>query len=137
MAARGTLLIAVVTAGLLWPSLPRAHAASDKYIVVLDIEGERESRLKKSVTRMIKNGQHKVMEGSNYRDAARRMRAVKLIPNNVKKVCGYLEVDGVVDGTLVKEAEQYKFILRLRSCQTGAITKKIPMVLNQPRLSDP
>ncbi|HUS68647.1 MAG TPA: hypothetical protein VMZ28_29125 [Kofleriaceae bacterium] len=137
MAVRGTLIFTVVMAGLLWPSVPRVHAASDKYIVVLDIEGEREPRLKKSITRMIKNGQHKVMEGSNYRDAARRMRAVKLLPNNVKKVCGYLEVDGVVDGTLVKEAEQYKFIIRVRSCQTGAITKKIPMVLNQPRLSDP
>ena len=137
MAARGTLIIAVVMAGLLGPSLERAYAANDKYIVVLDIEGEREPRLKKSITRMIKNGQHKVMEGSNYRDAARRMRAVKLLPNNVKKVCGYLEVDGVIDGTLVKESEQYKFIVRVRSCQSGAIVKKIPMVLNQPRLSDP
>jgi hypothetical protein len=136
MAVRGTLLFTVVMAGLLWPSVPRAFAG-DKYIVMLDIEGEREPRLKKSITRMIKSGQHKVMEGSNYRDAARRLRAVKLLPNNVKRVCGYLEADGVVDGTLVKESEQYKFVLRVRSCESGAIIKKIPMVLNQPRLSDP
>jgi hypothetical protein len=83
---------------------------------------------------MIKE-QYKVMEGSSYRDAARRLRAEKLTPTNVKKVCGYLEVDGVVDGTIVKEDGRYKFTLRLRSAVTGAISKKIPMFINQPSLS--
>ena len=123
MAARGNVLSIVVGGLLLLPFVRQAEAASDKYIVMLDIEGERSPRLKKSISRMVKE-QYKVMEGSSYRDAARRLRAEKLTPTNVKKVCGYLEADGVIDGTLVKAAEQYKFILRLRSCQTGAITKK-------------
>lgn len=135
MAARGQLFLALaVLGGALLPFVRQAEAASDKYIVMLDIEGERSPRLKKSIARMVKE-QYKVMEGSSYRDAARRLRAEKLTPTNVKKVCGYLEVDGVIDGTLVKEDGRYKFTLRLRSAVTGAIAKKIPMYINQPSLS--
>jgi hypothetical protein len=135
MAARGKLFIAfAVLGGALLPFIGQAEAASDKYIVLLDIEGERSPRLKKSISRMVKE-QYKVMEGSSYKDAARRLRAEKLTPTNVKKVCGYLEVDGIVDGTLVKEDGRYKFTLRLRSAVTGAIAKKIPMFINQPSLS--
>jgi hypothetical protein len=135
MAARGQIFLAVaVLGGALLPFVRQAEAASDKYIVLLDIEGERSPRLKKSINRMIKE-QYKVMEGSSYKDAARRLRAEKLTPTNVKKVCGYLEVDGVVDGTIVKEDGRYKFTLRLRSAVTGAIAKKIPMFINQPSLS--
>jgi hypothetical protein len=135
MAARGQIFLAVaVLGGALLPFVRQAEAASDKYIVLLDIEGERSPRLKKSINRMIKE-QYKVMEGSSYKDAARRLRAEKLTPTNVKKVCGYLEVDGVVDGTIVKEDGRYKFTLRLRSAVTGAISKKIPMFINQPSLS--
>ncbi len=136
MAVRGRLLSIAVLGGLLLPALPRAEAG-DKYLVMLDIEGERKpSSLKKSITRIVKS-QHKIMDGANWKDAARRLRAGKLIPVNVKKVCSYLEVDGVIDGTLVKDDDQYKFVLRVRSCATGAISKKIPMLLNAPRLSDP
>jgi hypothetical protein len=135
MAARGQLFVAfAVLGGSLLPLVRQAEAASDKYIVMLDIEGERSPRLKKSISRMVKE-QYKVMEGSSYKDAARRLRAEKLTPTNVKKVCGYLEVDGVIDGTLVKEDGRYKFTLRLRSAVTGAIAKKIPMFINQPTLS--
>lgn len=135
MAARGQLFLALaVLGGALLPFVRQAEAASDKYIVMLDIEGERSPRLKKSISRMVKE-QYKIMEGSSYRDAARRLRAEKLTPTNVKKVCGYLEVDGVIDGTLVKEDGRYKFTLRLRSAVTGAIAKKIPMFINQPSLS--
>ncbi|HLU68611.1 MAG TPA: hypothetical protein VKZ63_20160 [Kofleriaceae bacterium] len=114
-----------------WPIA--AHA--DRYVVVLDIEGDKSDRLKKSITRMVKSA-HKVMNGRNYRDAARRMRAVKLTPTNVKRVCNYLNADGVIDGTLVKEDGAYRFTLRLRSGKSGAITKKIPMRINQPSLSE-
>lgn len=135
MAARGQLFIAcAVLGGALLPFVRQAEAARDKHIVLLDIEGERSPRLKKSIARMVKE-QYQVMEGSSYRDAARRLRAQKLIPVNVKKVCAYLEVDGVIDGTLVKEDGRYKFTLRLRSAVTGAIAKKIPMYINQPSLS--
>lgn len=135
MAARGQLFVAfAVLGGALLPFVRQAEAASDKYIVLLDIEGERSPRLKKSISRMVKE-QYKVMEGSSYKDAARRLRAEKLTPTNVKKVCGYLEVDGIIDGTLVKEDGRYKFTLRLRSAVTGAISKKIPMFINQPSLS--
>lgn len=135
MAARGQLFIAfAVLGGALLPFVRQAEAAKDKHIVLLDIEGERSPRLKKSIARMVKE-QYQVMEGSSYRDAARRLRAEKLIPVNVKKVCSYLEVDGVIDGTLVKEDGRYKFTLRLRSAVTGAIAKKIPMYINQPSLS--
>jgi len=135
MAARGQLFIAfAVLGGALLPFVRQAEAAKDKHIVLLDIEGERSPRLKKSIARMVKE-QYQVMEGSSYRDAARRLRAEKLIPVNVKKVCAYLEVDGVIDGTLVKEDGRYKFTLRLRSAVTGAIAKKIPMYINQPSLS--
>jgi hypothetical protein len=135
MAARGQLFIAfAVLGGALLPFVRQAEAAKDKHIVLLDIEGERSPRLKKSIARMVKE-QYQIMEGSNYRDAARRLRAEKLIPVNVKKVCAYLEVDGVIDGTLVKEDGRYKFTLRLRSAVTGAIAKKIPMYINQPSLS--
>ena len=135
MAARGQLFVAfAVLGGALLPFVRQAEAASDKYIVLLDIEGERSPRLKKSISRMVKE-QYKVMEGSSYKDAARRLRAEKLTPSNVKKVCDYLSVDGIIDGTLVKEDGRYKFTLRLRSAVTGAISKKIPMFINQPSLS--
>jgi hypothetical protein len=134
MAARGQLVLSlVVVGGLLLPAVRQAEAA-DRYIVLLDIEGEKSPRLKKSIARMVKE-QYKVMEGSSYRDAARRLRAQKLTPTNVKRVCGYLEADGVIDGTLVKEDGRYKFTLRVRSGVTGAIAKKIPMFINQPSLS--
>jgi len=135
MAARGQLFIAfAVLGGTVLPFVRQAEAASSKHIVMLDIEGERSPRLKKSITRMVKE-QYEIMEGSSYRDAARRLRAEKLTPTNVKKVCAYLEADGVIDGTLVQEDGRYKFTLRLRSAVTGAIAKKIPMFINQPSLS--
>jgi len=128
------LLLFLLMAGLALLVLPPTAAAA-KYIVVLDVEGERTPRLKKAIARMVKS-QHKMMDASAYLRASKRLRAEKLTPNNVKKVCDYLEVDGVIDGTLVKKDGRYKFTLRLRSGATGAITKKIPMYINQPGLSD-
>src|SRR5690606_24419618 len=135
MAARGRLLhFCVFVIGLFAVAWPIA-AHADRYVVVLDIEGDKSDRLKKSITRMVKSA-HKVMNGRNYRAAAGRMRAVKLTPTNVKRVCNYLNADGVIDGTLVKEDGAYRFTLRLRSGKSGAITKKIPMRINQPSLSE-
>lgn len=118
-------------------ALPALAAAGDgKTIVLLGVEGERAPRLKNTLEQMIKS-QHEILPGSVYRDAARRLRAEKLTPNNVKKVCAYLKVDGVVDGTVVEDEAGYTFILRLRSAANGIIEKKIPMRLNAPILREP
>jgi hypothetical protein len=135
MAARGRqLLFCAALTGLLVALGPRV-ASADKYIVVLDIEGERTPRLKKALTRMVK-AHHEAMDGSVYRRAARRLRKQKLTPTNVKKVCDYLKADGIIDGTLVKDDGRYRFTIRLRSGRTGAISKKIPMYINTPSLSE-
>jgi hypothetical protein len=135
MAARGRLLLSCFTLGALLLVASPPEAAADKYIVVMDIEGERGKRIKTSLTRMVKS-QHKVMRDSNYHDMARRLRAKKLIPVNVKKVCASLKADGLIDGTLVKMDGRYRLTLRVRSGATGAITKTIPMFINQPSISD-
>ena len=135
MAARGRLLLSCVALGALLLVAAPPEAAADKYIVVMDIEGERGSRIKTSITRMVKS-QHEVMRDSNYHTMARRLRAKKLIPVHVKKVCAALKADGVIDGTLVKDDGRYRFTLRLRSGATGAIIKTIPMYINQPSISD-
>jgi hypothetical protein len=88
-------------------ALPTLAAAGDgKTIVLLGVEGERTPRLKNSLEQMIKT-QHEILPGSVYRDAARRLRAQKLTPKNVKKVCAYLKVDGLVDGTVVEDEAGY------------------------------
>jgi len=135
-AARGRrLLVFWLAFALLLPAAVVAAGPDDKTIVMLEVEGEREPRLRKSLERMVKT-QHEILPGSTYRDAARRLRAVKLTPNNVKRVCAYLKVDGVLDGTVVQDEDGYKFVVRLRSASDGVIQKQIPMRLAQSRLSE-
>jgi hypothetical protein len=129
-----SLLVSWLALGVLLAA-PATAAAGDKTIVMLEVEGERTPRLLKSLERMVKN-QHEILAGSVYRDAARRLRVLKLTPNNVKKVCAYLKVDGVIDGTVMQEEGSYRFIVRLRSGATGIIEKQIPMRLAQPLLSE-
>ena len=136
MAARGRLLISAVVLGLLLSALPSAVQAKEKTIVLLHIEGEHKPyRLERAIARIVKTS-HKILPGSVYRDAAKRLRAEKLTPNNVKKVCAFLKCDGLLEGLVVADAGRYKFILRLHSGSTGVITKKIPMRLNAPRVPD-
>ena len=121
--------------GAVWPLSPASARAEKKTIVMLEVEGEREPKLRKSLERIVKGG-HEILPGATYRDAARRLRAQKLTPNNVKEVCRYLRVDGVLDGTLVQDDEGYRLLVRLRSATDGIIEKKIPLRLKQPFLSD-
>ncbi len=129
------LLVFWLVLGAVCPLLPAPARADKKTIVMLEVEGEREPKLRKSLERMVKGG-HEILPGATYRDASRRLRAQKLTPNNVKRVCGYLKVDGVLDGTLVQDEEGYRLIVRLRSGVDGIIDKKIPLRLKQPFLSD-
>lgn len=129
------LLVFWLVLGAVCPLLPASARADKRTIVMLEVEGERESKLRKSLERMVKGG-HEILPGPTYRDAARRLRAQKLTPNNVKEVCRYLKVDGVLDGTLVQDEEGYRLVVRLRSGVDGIIEKKIPLRLKQPWLSD-
>jgi hypothetical protein len=129
------LLIFWLAFGLVMTAAPALAAAGDKTLVLLEVEGESTPRLAKALERMIKT-EHEVMPGSVYRDAARRLRARKLTPNNVKKVCAYLKVDGVLDGTVVQEDGSYRFIVRLRSGSKGIIEKKIPLRMANAWLSE-
>ncbi len=129
------LLVFWLVLGAVCPLLPASARADKKTIVMLEVEGEREPKLRTSLERMVKGG-HEILPGNTYRDAARRLRAQKLTPNNVKEVCGYLRVDGVLDGTLVQDDEGWRLIVRLRSGADGIIEKKIPLRLKQPWLSD-
>jgi hypothetical protein len=117
------------------PLLPALARADDRTIVLLEVEGEEKPRVTKALERMVKNG-NEILRGSTYRDAARRLRAEKLTPRNVKKVCSYLKVDGVLDGTLVQDDDGYRLVVRLRSAADGVIEKKIPLRMNQPWLSE-
>ena len=137
LAVRGRRILTLWLAfAVVLSALPTLAAAGDgKTIVLLGVEGERTPRLKGSLEQMIKT-QNEILPGSVYRDAARRLRAQKLTPKNVKKVCAYLKVDGVVDGTVVEDEAGYTFILRLRSAANGIIEKKIPMRLNDPVLRE-
>jgi hypothetical protein len=129
------LLVFWLVLGAVCPLFPAAARADKKTIVMLEVEGEREPKLRKSLERMVKGG-HEILPGATYRDASRRLRAQKLTPNNVKEVCRYLRVDGVLDGTLVQDEEGYRLVVRLRSGVDGIIDKKIPLRLKQPWLSD-
>jgi hypothetical protein len=129
------LLVFWLVLGALCPLMLAPARAEKKTIVMLEVEGEREPKLRKSLELMVKGG-HEILPGATYRDAARRLRAQKLTPNNVKEVCRYLRVDGVLDGTLVQDDEGYRLVVRLRSATDGIIEKKIPLRLKQPFLSD-
>lgn len=129
------LLVFWLVLGAVCPLIPASARADKKTIVMLEVEGEREPKLRKSLELMVKGG-HEILPGATYRDAARRLRAQKLTPNNVKEVCRYLKVDGVLDGTLVQDDEGYRLLVRLRSGTDGIIEKKIPLRLKQPFLSD-
>jgi hypothetical protein len=134
LAARGRIFLSCWLAfGIVLAVGPAVARAGDRTIVLLDVEGEETPRLRQSLERIIKT-QHEILPASAFRDAARRLRAKKLTPNNIKKVCGYLKVDAVVDGTIEQDAGGYKFIVRLRSAVSGVIEKKFPIRLVQPRL---
>jgi hypothetical protein len=136
MSARGRRILTFWLAlAFVGSALPALALAGDKTIVLLDIEGETTPRLRKSLERMVKS-QHEIMPGATYRDAARRLRAKKLTPNNVKKVCAYLKVDGVIDGTVSQDDDGYQFIIRVRSAAEGIIEKRIPVRLVEPRLRE-
>jgi hypothetical protein len=136
-AARGRrFLTSWLAFGIVFSSVSAFAGPGDKTIVLLEVEGEQTPRLRRSLERMVKSQQHEILPGTVYRDAARRLRATKLTPNNVKKVCAYLKVDGVLDGTVVQDAEGYRFIVRLRSASSGIIEKKFPLRLVQPHLKE-
>jgi hypothetical protein len=126
--------VVVIAAALISLAAP-ASAAADRRIAVLEIEGARTPRLQQALTQLVKS-QHEVLRSTSYRDAARRLRAPRMTPKDIKRVCAYLELDGVLEGTLVSEGGRYKLTLRLRSGKSGAIEWKQAMYLNAPRLSD-
>src|SRR5690606_27961686 len=95
MSPRPILAIALALAVVALSARP---AQADKRVVVLEIEGARTPRLRKEIVRAIRP--HDAMSAQSYRNAARRLRAEKLTPNNVAEVAGYLGADGVLDGTI-------------------------------------
>lgn len=75
------------------------------------------------------------MSAQAYRNAAKRLRAKKLIPKNIKRVSRYLEADGIVDGSIEPKGGRYTLIIRIRSGKTGLIVKKITLKLSKPNLT--
>lgn len=135
LAGQGRIFLSCWLAfGIVLCLAPARARAGDRTIVLLDVEGEETPRLRQSLERIIKS-QHEILPAAAYRDAARRLRAKKLTPNNIKKVCAYLKVDAIVDGTVERDEEGYKLLIRLRSAVSGVIEKKFPVRLVQPRLS--
>jgi hypothetical protein len=114
---------------------PAEAADGQRRIAVLEIAGARTPRLQQAIAQLVKS-RHEVLRSTTYRDAARRRRATRMTPEDIKTVCGFLEIDGVLEGTLSPEAGRYRLILRLRSGKTGAVEWKQGMWLNAPRLSD-
>lgn len=129
MSPRPILAIALALAVVALSARP---AQADKRVVVLEIEGARTPRLRKEIVRAIRP--HDAMSAQSYRNAARRLRAEKLTPNNVAEVAGYLGADGVLDGTIVAEDGGYILTIRLRSGKEGLIVKRIGIRLSEPRL---
>ena len=109
------------------------NAFADKRLAVLEIEGARTPSLRKSVVRLLEP--NVTMSAQAYRNAAKRLRAKKLTPKNIKRVSRYLEADGVVDGTLESVGGRYRLILRVRSGARGTIVKKITLMLAKASIS--
>ena len=100
---------------------------------MLEIDGARKPTLRQTIVRLLEP--HVTMSAQAYRNAAKRLRAKKLTPRNIKRVSRYLEADGVVDGTIEPKGGRYNLIIRVRSGRTGLVVKKITLKLSKPNLT--
>ncbi len=134
--SRWRSLTVLVCAAAVWLShAPAATAESGKRIAVLEVEGARNGKLRRALTKLIEE-QHRVIGPDAYRRAARRLKAKKLNPDDVAKVAAKVKADAVLHGMLVAEDdESYMFRLRLRDGASGRTVKRLAVRLSEPSLS--
>lgn len=109
-------------------------ADAKRSIALLEIEGARTDRLYKQI-RAVVGKRHKVVDEKEYRRAANKLNKKKINPAHIRKVCGYLEIDGVVDGQIVAIDGGYRLILRLHDGVTGKRVWRQKLKLRKQSLS--
>jgi len=126
-------LIAALAIGLVI-SFSDSDAAAEKRLVMLKIKGDRNSRIGKSLRRMLDN-EHKILDGSTYELAAEKMDATRLIPRNIRKVASKIEADGVLAGRLRRRRGRYELKLLVLEGRSGKAIKVLTVRLRRRRLS--
>jgi hypothetical protein len=129
MTSRRTLLIiAALAAGMCTPALAR------KRVVVLDVEGARNSKIERSLADLV-GEQATVLPSTEYRKTARKLKATKLSPEQVARVAARMDADGVLESLIVADKGRYLLRLRLREGTSGRTIKKIALHLRSPSLT--
>lgn len=133
---RSRSLLAVLTLCVASAAVaPRTALAEKRRVAVLSVEGARNGKLERSLRRLVK-GDNVVVSNKVYRKAARRLRARQLNAQDVAEVARYLEVDGVLEGTLHPGRDGYKLTLRLREGANGRPVKTYVIPVRGNRFSE-
>ncbi len=128
----GGLLAVCAALGVL--ALAARPAAAERSIVLLEIEGARDGKLRKSIGRLIAK-QHRILSVATYEEMAQRLHAEKLNTSDVRKVCGRLQCDGILDGTVMAIDDGYRLVLRLREGKSGRIAWRQRIKLKDQTIS--
>jgi hypothetical protein len=114
-------------------SAPRLAHAAKRRIVLMEIQGARSDRLRKSVAKLLDHDLFILPERA-YRKVAERRGIDKLNTSNIRRVCADLGCDGILDGVIQAEDGGYIFTVRLHEGASGRIVKRVAMRLKKPRL---
>jgi|GEM_PF-4446146 len=131
---RAILAVVLASVGFL-ATAPNSAIAEQRRVAVLSVEGARNAKLERVLRKMVKE-EHVVVSNRVYRKAAKRLRARQLNAEHVAEVAAYLEVDGVLEGTLHPKKNGYKLTLRLRAGSSGRPVKTYVIPVKANRFSD-
>ena len=106
---------------------------AEKKIAVLEIDGARKSKLRNTVVRLLEP--NTTISSQAYNRKAKKLRAKKVTPRNVKRVAKAIGADGVLFGSVASRAGKYNVVFRLRSGKTGQLVKKITLRVSSLNLS--
>ncbi len=128
------VLLTIIICGLAVLVGGQAAEAGKRRVAVLDVEGARNHRLRDDVAKLV-GQKHKVLSSKAYRKAAKKAKAKRLRPKDVRRVAALLAVDGIIEGQLVAEDNGYVLRLRLREGATGKTVRKFTVFLRSPKMS--
>lgn len=94
-----------------------AHAER-KRVAVLAFEGPSAEKVRGEVVKLVKKT-HTVVSLESWKKTAKALSAAKVTTANVKKVARKLDVDAVIDGTVIDRRGGFRVRLRLRDGMTG------------------
>lgn len=109
-------------------ALASAAQASRKRVAVLPFQGpSATTQIRGELVRVVQKA-HTVISLDSWTRTARTLSATKVSKSNVRKVARRLEVDAVIDATVIQRRNGFRVRLRLRDGATGEMLDELNLI---------